>query len=65
MMPGTGAPPPSWESRKIQKLRKINADLLAALEELLDTMPAPRSRKVTHKWDAARAAISKAKETNG
>lgn len=37
------------------------ANLLGTLTDLVEAMPAPRSRKVTEKWDAARAAIAKAK----
>lgn len=35
-------------------------DLVAALRDLLDVMPSPRSRRVTEKWEAARAALAKA-----
>jgi hypothetical protein len=37
------------------------ADLLAALEHLLDVMEPPRSRKASEAWDAAHAAVRRAR----
>lgn len=37
------------------------ADLLTALEQLLDTMEPPRSRKASEAWDAAHAAVRRAR----
>jgi hypothetical protein len=34
---------------------------LAALEQLLDTMEPPRSRKASEAWDAAHAAVRRAR----
>jgi hypothetical protein len=41
--------------------RAANEPLIAALQNLLDTMPAPRSRRVTAAWDAANAALARAR----
>lgn len=37
------------------------ADLLTALERLLDAMEPPRSRKASEAWDAAHAAVRRAR----
>ncbi len=37
------------------------ADLLTALEQILDTMEPPRSRKASEAWDAAHAAVRRAR----
>ena len=63
---GTGFRKPSKEAHKTAAIMAANSQhriraesALHALQELLETMESPRSRKATQAWDNARAVILK------
>lgn len=57
-----GAGAKSYECAANARLIAEAPSMLAALEHLLDAMEPPRSRKASEAWDAARAAIDRARD---
>ena len=44
---------------RLEQATLAAAEYRAALEHLLDAMPAPRTRKLTEAWDSARRLVAK------